>query len=150
MVAIISKKRAHPADVELAAYLAGNDESEYARKCVETHLSECEVCLEGIISAQEAVAEFNKTTLLKKLKDAIMKKLNMYLLLATISFILSFITPRYFLQLLVATLLLGIKWVADSKTTKMLIMIHEAWKRDGGEGASRILETIEKRHSCRL
>ena len=149
MTALSSKKRVHTTDIELAAYLCG-DISKDARKRVEAHLSNCEACLDTLVSAQESVAEFNRNKLFKKRKDAIIKKLNIYMLLACISFVLSFITPRYFIQLLAATLLLGMKWVVDSKTTKMLVMIHEAWKRDGGEGASRILETIEKRHTGRF
>jgi hypothetical protein len=71
-----------------------------------------------------------------------MKRLNIYLALAIISFILSFAVPRYFVQLLVATLLLGVKWVADSKSAKMLVMIYEAWKHGGEKEASRVLERI--------
>ena len=48
-----------------------------------------------------------------------------------------------FLQLLVATILLGIKWITDSRTTKMLIMIHDAWKRGDEKETSRILERFD-------
>lgn len=72
-----------------------------------------------------------------------MKKINLYLVLACAAFLLSFITPRYFIQSLVATLILGIKWVVDSKTTRMLIMIQEAWKKGGERDVSRIMHTLD-------
>jgi hypothetical protein len=149
MTAVKPKIEAHPLDIELADYLSGHL-SKDLRRTVETHLGACDDCLQAVISAREAVAEFNKYKPLKNRKDTVMKKLNIYLTLTIISFTLSFITPRFFIQLLVATLLLGMKWVVDSKTTKMLVMIHEAWKRDGGEGASRILETVASGHPKRF
>ena len=72
-----------------------------------------------------------------------MKKINIYLILAIAAFTLSFITGRYFLQLLVATLLLGAKWITDSKTTKMLVMIHEAWKKGGEHEASEVIKRFD-------
>lgn len=149
MAAVSSKKENHPGDIVLADYLSENVSKDNRRQ-IEAHLGACEDCLKAVISARESVAEFDKDKPLKDRKDTIMKKLNVYLILAVISFTLSFVTPRYFIQLLVGTLLLGIKWVVDSKTTKMLVMIHEAWKRDGGEGASRILETVASDHSKRF
>lgn len=142
-------KAAHPAEETLAGYLAGGL-SKAARRRVEAHLGSCARCLGRAVAAHEAVAAFNKNRLSKKPKEAVMKKLNIYLILAVISFSLSFVLPRFFLQLLTATLLLGMKWVIDSKTTKMLVMIHEAWKRDGARGADNALEALEKHHVNRL
>jgi hypothetical protein len=42
------------------------------------------------------------------------------------------------------------KWVADSKSTRMLVMIYEAWKRDGARGASDALETLKIDRNNRL
>lgn len=86
----------------------------------------------------------------KKGKANIMKKINIYLVLAVMSFILSFVFPQYFLQFLTATLLLGIKWVADSKSTKMLVMIYEAWKKGGEKEASRILKSFDSNSKNRF
>lgn len=66
-----------------------------------------------------------------------------YPLLAAGAFAASFLVPRYFIQLLVATLILGIKWIVDAKTTKMLVMIHEAWKREGAAGTVRVMERLD-------
>jgi len=83
-------------------------------------------------------------------KGNIMKKLNIYLLLAVVSFVLSFAIRQYFVQFLVATLLLGVKWIADSKSAKMLVMIYEAWKKGGEKEASRILNVLDAESKNRL
>lgn len=142
-------QKAHPEEAELADFMAGGL-SKKDRSRVEEHLGSCRECMDAMVAAKESVDHFNKERRLKNRKGSIVKKINIYLLLAIVSFSLSFITPRYFIQLLVATLLLGIKWVVDSKTTKMLVMIHEAWKQDGDKGASRVLKTLERDHSNRL
>jgi hypothetical protein len=142
MVNLNTKITMHPTERELADFLA-DKLSKDKRERVEKHLGSCDQCLDAMVAAHEAVAAFNKKKPLKKLRETIMKKINIYLLLAIISFSLSFITPRFFIQLLVATLLLGIKWVSDSKSTRMLVMIYEAWKRDGARGATDVLETLD-------
>jgi len=125
--------------MELANYLAGRF-SHKEREAVERHLSLCDECLMDLVSAHEALTDPRAK---KEKKGRHMKKPNIYLILTIIAFCLSFTLPRYFIQLLVATLILGIKWIADSKSTRMLVMIYEAWKRGGEKEASRILETIE-------
>jgi hypothetical protein len=72
-----------------------------------------------------------------------MGRINLYLIFAVLSFALSFMVPRFFIQLLVATLLLGAKWIIDSKTTKMLVMIHEAWKNGGEREASEVIKRFD-------
>ena len=129
MADVKMKTDTHPDEAALAGFLAGRA-SKDGRERIEEHLSSCGRCLDRVAAAYEAVAAFNKTKPHKKIKGAIMKNLNICLLLAIISFSLSFILPRYFLQLLAATLVFGIKWAADSRSTKMLISIREAYKRD--------------------
>ena len=135
--------KTHPEETELAGYLsnalAGED-----RKRVEDHIACCNDCLDNAVSAYESVKTF------KKGKPKVMKKINVYLVLTIISFILSFIFRDYFVQFLTATLLLGIKWIADAKSTKMLVMIYEAWKNGGEKEASRILSSLEKGPKNRL
>jgi hypothetical protein len=50
----------------------------------------------------------------------------------------------------VATLLLGIKWIVDAKSTKMLVMIYEAWKHGGEKEASRVLERVGQQDKVRF
>jgi hypothetical protein len=133
----------HPTEVELADYLS-KTLSGADREVVENHIAGCNECLEKVVSAHESVKGF------KKRKVNFMKKMNIYLILAVISFLLSFVVPTYFMQFLVATLLLGIKWIVDAKSTKMLIMIYEAWKKGGEKEASRIISTLDSKPKNRL
>lgn len=135
--------RTHPTESELADYLSKASVGEEREK-VEDHIACCNDCLENVVSAHESVSAF------KKGKPKIMKKINVYLILATISFILSFTVPQYFVQFLTATLLLGIKWIADAKSTKMLIMIYEAWKNGKDKEVSRVLSSLNKDSKNRL
>ena len=134
--------KTHPASLELADYLDNRLDAK-RREELEGHLAVCAECLDTVVAAHEAVQDAGKTTKKRKgLKD-IMKKLNIYLMLAMLSFILSFSVPQYFIQFLAATILLGIKWIVDAKSTKMLIMIYDAWKKGGEKEASRILSTLD-------
>lgn len=135
--------KVHPKEAELAEYLSKTLNGE-GRKRVEDHIACCNDCLDNVVSAHESVRTF------KKRKDGVMKKINIYLILAIISFILSFAFQHYFVQFLTATLLLGIKWISDAKSTKMLVMIYEAWKKGGEKEASRILSSLGKDPKNRL
>ena len=143
MTDLKQETKTHPTENELADYLSKALSGEDKER-VESHIAGCGACLESMVSAHESVREF------KKGKGNIMKKINAYLILAIASFILSFVFRDYFLQFLVATLLLGIKWVVDSKSTKMLVMIYEAWKKGGGDEASRVLSSLDKNPKNRL
>ncbi len=134
---------AHPKESELADYLSNTLTNE-RRKGVEDHIACCDSCLESAVSAHESVKKF------KKGKPGSMKRINIFLLLAIISFTLSFIFRDYFLQFLTATILLGAKWISDAKSTKMLVMIYEAWKKGGEKEASRILSSLDKDPKNRL
>ncbi|MCX5712615.1 MAG: zf-HC2 domain-containing protein [Candidatus Omnitrophica bacterium] len=140
--------KTHPKDTELADYLS-RSLSEKDRLIVEEHAATCDECLNKIVSAYESVEKAGIKIPGKRERLKFMKKINVYLILAVVSFALSFTTQQYFLQFLVATLLLGAKWVADSKSTKMLIMIHEAWKR-GGTEADRILKDLDPKSNKRF
>ena len=133
----------HPTESELADYLSRASTGE-KRKMVEDHIACCSDCLDSAVSAYESVETF------KKGKPKVMKKINIYLVLAVISFILSFALRDFFLQFLTATVLLGIKWIADAKSTKMLVMIYEAWKKGQEKESSRILSSLDKNFKNRL
>jgi hypothetical protein len=136
----------HPGDMNIADYLGGAMKGKERDEMVR-HLADCRICLEKAVAAHDSVEDFRKNMQPKKRKGFSVKNINIYLVLAIISFALSFAAPRYFLQFLVATLLLGIKWVVDSKTTRTLIMIQEAWRRGGEKEASQILETLNNRRN---
>ncbi|MFA6142189.1 MAG: zf-HC2 domain-containing protein [Candidatus Omnitrophota bacterium] len=135
--------KTHPADTELADFL-DDALSRNERHKIEEHIASCDECLGKIISAHESVDLFKRQGGSRSGKANFMKKINWYLVLAIISFTLSFVFARYFIQLLVATLLLGIKWIVDAKTTKMLVTIYDAWKTGGEKEASRIFKRLDQ------
>lgn len=140
---------AHPMDTVLADYL-DNLLSREERERVEAHSAACDECRAKMACAYESVRSFRKTMPAGKRKAKPMGKINLYLIFAIISFALSFTFSRFFLQLLAATLLLGAKWIADSKTTKMLVMIHEAWKNGGEREASEVIKRFDSSIKTRL
>jgi hypothetical protein len=139
----------HISEIELADYLSRSLD-EKKRDAASRHLAECPECLEKMVLSYDSVKEFQKNSMPGNRKGTFMKRINIYLILALVSFLLSFITPRYFLQFLVATIVLGAKWVVDSKTTRMLIMIQEAFKKGGEKEASRILKTLDSSQKTRF
>ena len=110
---------------DLCDYAYGALSSE-KRKKIESHLSRCYHCLDSIVAMHDAAKISRK-------RDLSFRKEYLFLLLTILCFTLSFILSRYFLQFLAATVLFGIKWIIDSKTTKTLIMINEAWKKERQE-----------------
>ena len=118
-------------------YLNGNLPQKEKGK-LESHLVKCYYCLDNVVVIYEGINFYNRGR--PKLK-----KESIFLILAIISFIASFIFGRYFLQFLVATIIFGIKWIVDSKTSRMLIMIYDAWRKGGEREAGRILKKIERR-----
>lgn len=138
----------HPDEVRLAGFLDKTLPAE-ERAAVEAHISSCAECLKAIVSAHETVSGFRKNIKNKERRN-FMNKMNPYLVLTVIFFTLSFFTPRFFIQSLVATLVFGIKWVTDSKSTKMLVMVYDAWKRGGDKEASRVLGSLEKENPGRI
>ena len=133
----------HPTDIALADYL-DNLLSLEDRRLVEAHAADCDECRNKMVSAYESARSFRKSPPTNKRKAKPMGRINLYIIFTIISFTLSFIIPRFFLQLLVATLLLGAKWITDSKTTKMLVMIHEAWKNGGEREASEVIRRFDQ------
>ena len=131
-------------EVELNDYLSGVL-PEKRKTEIETHLAGCDGCLEKIVFAYEAVRDFNETTSkgVNKMKPSWKK--NLWLFGAVVAFTLSFLVPRYFVQLLVATILMGVKWIFDTVNARILIMIYDAWKKGGANEASKILRTLNKR-----
>ena len=75
----------HPGEIELSGLLE-NSLSAHERSGIEKHLAECDECLAKISSAHEAVRIFKN----KRKIGGIMKNVNIYLLMAALSFTLSF------------------------------------------------------------
>ena len=131
-------------EADLNDYLSGKITKEKKAE-LENHLKDCNTCLEKLAFAYETVEEFNKTKSkgVKSMKSSWKK--NLWLVGAIIAFALSFFAPRYFVQLLVATILMGTKWIFDSVNARILIMIYEAWKKGGEREASKVFGTLNDR-----
>lgn len=54
---------------------------------------------------------------------------NKWLLVTVTAFASSFFVPKYFMQCLIIAVIFGLKWVFDTGSTKTLIMVYNAWKR---------------------
>ena len=128
--------------VELNDYLSGVL-SEEKKLEIENHLKDCGDCLEKLAFAYQAVEEFNKLKGEKTMEPDWKKKL--WLFGAILAFVLSFFVPRYFVQLLVAAILMGTKWIFDSVNARILIMIYDAWKKGGSDEASEIFKNLNNR-----
>ncbi len=136
------KNRICPSEDVLSEYLNGLLSAE-DRIGVEKHLAGCAGCRQLLVETQEILKKPDireiKRKLLTRLKD------NRWLIGALITLALSFIFSKYFLQFLAACLLMGAKWIIDAKTTKMLILIHEAWKRGDRDKADEILSQMDSK-----
>lgn len=132
----------HPGDADIAGFLESSLPPA-RRRDTELHLASCEECLTKALSAFEAVKDFNSGRSRKKDREQKMKMTRAYPLLAAVSFLLSFVWPRHFLQLLAAAVIFSIKWIADSRSSKTLVMIHEAWRSGGAEEASKVLQRLD-------
>ncbi|MFH1753751.1 MAG: hypothetical protein ABH875_06170 [Candidatus Omnitrophota bacterium] len=104
------------------------------RQAAELHLAGCYCCLDALLACSDSPKGMNRT------KGVKLKREHLFLLLAVISFAASFMCSSYFLQFLAATMIFGIKWIVDSRSTRMLVMIHDAWKRGGEVEVGRVLK----------
>ena len=61
-----------------------------------------------------------------------------------ISFALSFIFPKYFLQCLVVTLILGVRWALNSEGGRTLIMVLDSWRQHSHSQDEEISHRLRK------
>lgn len=124
-----------PDEATLSAYLNGAL-GEKEAQAIEGHIAGCHFCLENLRAAylgdrldREGNLSDSPQRLIDKAKgiaklstkDKRLKR-NLWLFGTILAFIFSFIFPRYFVQFLVAALILGLKWVSESEGVRMLIM----------------------------
>lgn len=135
------------------------------RKGVEEHLSQCNFCLSqlnlafeakksnirniggkipsGLVNKAKALLNNDKNTIRKRGVSR-MKK-NLFLVGAIIFFIISFLLPKYFMQCLVATLILGMRWVFESENGRTLIMVLDSWRRHSHDENDEISNRLKDR-----
>lgn len=118
--------------------------SEYISAClcpqdkidVEKHLADCAICRKLLVETHDMVKKIDFFNASYKLSRWIWTKC--WFIGTLIAFLCSFFFPKYFLQFLTICLLMGAKCVIDSKNTKMLITIYEAWKNTGKKPQDKI------------
>lgn len=131
------------------------------RERIEEHLIGCYDCLQIMADASKAKGMFEKgefkspsgsswTPRLEKelppwKSSATKRKTWGWLVAAVGSFLCSFLFHRYFIQFSVATLFFGVKWIVETRTTKVLIAIQDAWRRGDRQAAEELLEKLGKR-----
>ena len=135
------------------------------RKDVEEHLSQCNFCLSQINLAFEAKKSnirnlggkvssglINKVKAqLKSDKNSVRKgvakriKKNLFLAGAIIFFIISFLLPKYFMQCLVVTLVLGMRWAFESENGRTFIMVLDSWRRHSHDEDDKISKRLKDR-----
>lgn len=131
-----------PTEEILSEYMNGLLEDGLKRS-VEQHLASCDKCRKLLAETHEILSQPD----IFELKESIFRwiRKNRWLLGTIITFACSFIFSKYFLQFLVACLLMGAKWIIEARTTKMLVMIHEAWKSGDQDKTNRLLSHFESK-----
>lgn len=127
-------KRICPDELELSAYYCGKLNAE-ERLGIEAHLVKCNACRKLVAETHEVLASRTRFDIFKRVAGHIKK--NIWLYGAVAAFALSFIIPKHFLQFLAIALLMGIKWIIDSKTTKMLITVYDALRHPSKEPSEK-------------
>ena len=72
-------------------------------------------------------------------------KRRLFLAGTIISFALSFLIPRYFMQFLVAALILGMRWSFESESGRTLIMVIDSWRRHSRDKDDEISRRTKSR-----
>jgi len=121
------KNRLCPSEEDLSGYLSGVA-GDTDRILIEQHLADCQAC-RTLIAETHSIARKSAGNIIHKLFRAL-KREHLWFAASVTSLAFSFVFSKYFIQFLTASLLLGIKWIIDSKTTKTLIMIHKTLKTD--------------------
>lgn len=156
-----------PDELILVEYLKGSPDKEKCQS-IEHHLAGCGFCLSQLALASQAQAmdtqgSFDSVpqALVDKAKSflgvhrnprglsrdkARMRKSVFFLAGAAIFFILSFIFPRYFIQFLVVTLILGIRWALESDGGRTLIMVLDSWRRHSHDDDDEVPQRLKDRY----
>ena len=149
----------------LADYIAG---SAVNKKGMEKHISGCKACLAKISTALKADTLYKEGKIrqapqpaIERTKEMLSKQTklppikhgkyrNLWLLATIIAFLTSFLFPRYFLQCLVATILLGIKWIMESENMRTLILVIDSWRRHEHNSDEEIARRLRDRNNAIL
>ena len=167
----LSRGRGHPAptpqclDEEALLDYLGHKLDGRKRKDVEEHLSQCNFCLSQLNLAFEAkksgIGGKVPSRLINKAKALLSRggvtppptrkggprrmRKNLFLAGAIIFFVTSFLLPKYFMQCLVAALILSMRWVFESENGRTLIMVLDSWRRHSHDEDDEISNRLKNR-----
>ncbi|MCK4912486.1 MAG: zf-HC2 domain-containing protein [Candidatus Omnitrophica bacterium] len=135
------------------------------RKDVEEHFSQCNFCLSqlnlafeakksnirniggkvpsGLVNEAKALLKDDKS-ITGRGKGNRMKK-NLFFAGAVVFFIISFLLPKYFIQCLVVTLVLGMRWSFESENGRTFIMVIDSWRRHSHDEDDEISNRLKDR-----
>lgn len=146
-----------PDDQALADYVSASL-AQNEKTALENHISGCKSCLEKLSLAMKADTLYKKGGLVPASQEAILKaqriarprqktNKNLWLFGALLAFVLSFLFPRYFLQCLVVTILLGVKWIIESENMRTFILVIDSWRRHEHKHDEEIIQRLKDRNS---
>lgn len=150
----------------LMDYIEQNLDKE-ALEIIEGHIAGCGFCLsqlnlvfeaqtvnktkklrqvpQELINKAKALLKTNRNTLGKEMMKTKRIGKNLFLAGAIIFFALSFLIPKYFIQFLVATLILGIRWAFESESGRTLIMVLDSWRKHSHDEDDEISRRLKDR-----
>ena len=136
-----------PDEQDLLNYLKGGCQD------FEAHVASCGFCLSQLnIAFESKTANFSPVPqeLTNKIKSSLgipkksKSKKKFFLAGAIISFISSFLIPRYFMQCLVVTIILGVRWAFESEGGRTLIMVLDSWRHHSQAKDEEISHRLRK------
>ena len=146
-------------DELLMDYFQHKLDEEGCRK-VESHIAGCGFCL-GQLNLVFESAKANKDNnirvpdnLIERAKDLVKTgrssksrkiRKNLFLGGAVISFVLSFFITKFFMQFLVVTLILGMRWAFESEGGRTLVMVLDSWRRHSHDDDDEISQRLRDR-----
>ena len=141
-----------PSQLEISDFLDKSLGREKERALL-YHIARCPNCLSLLELGYKAKEEYATQLTTKMLKRA--QRLvpgqgkrsglkQVWLILAAICFIFSFVIARFFSQFLVLAIIFSLKWILDTGSTRTLIMIYQAWRKKDSESARRIVRDLKK------
>lgn len=164
--AVTGKTGQCPDELVLLDYL--HQKLEARERCIiEDHLAQCGFCLsqlsmafqtEGLgelkdfslppsdfIERSKAIIKSDKSIIDVKMAKQRRIRKNLFLAGTLVSFILSFLIHKYFMQFLVATLILGLRWALESDSARTLIMVVDSWRKHSHDDDEEISRRLKSR-----
>ncbi len=142
-----------PSESELSDYLEDRLSQE-SRDALLEHIADCPHCLSLLELAQgakEQASSMPTPTMIKRAKNLAQQETKKKTLVfkykwaisAGISFALSFILTRYFIQFLTLAVIFSLKWIFDTGSTRTLVMIYQAWRKKDSGTVQRIIQDFQ-------